>query len=121
MLYLKTCNTTIPCALILWWNIPQIVYPDRKDVEFTKSNWSIQPKQPLFKSKTIIITEPSIVSGGETMMGIIDHYNLATTVGEATAGCNGNINTINLPYGYYAWFTGMKVLKHDERNIITLR
>lgn len=96
-----------------WWNIPQTIYPDRKDVEFDKSNWDVQPKQPLFKSKAIIINVPSVVSSGETMMGIIDHYNLATTVGEPTAGCNGNINTINLPCGYNAWFTGMKVLKHD--------
>jgi len=96
-----------------WWNVPQTVYPDRKEVEFSKSNWSIQPKQPFFKSKTIIINVPSVVSSGETMMSILDHYNLATTVGEPTAGCNGNINTIILPCGYSAWFTGMKVLKHD--------
>jgi len=96
-----------------WWNIPQTVYPDRKDVNFSNSNWSIQPKQPLFKSKTIIINVPSVVSAGETMMGILDHYNLATTVGEPTAGCNGNVNQINLPCGYSVWWTGMKVLKHD--------
>jgi len=96
-----------------WWNIPQTVYPDRKDVTFSKSNWSIRPKKPLFKSKAIIINVPSVVSSGETEMGIIDHYDLAITVGETTAGCNGNINTIQLPYGYSAWFTGMKVLKHD--------
>jgi C-terminal processing protease CtpA/Prc len=46
-------------------------------------------------------------------MGIIDHYNLATTVGEPTAGCNGNVNQINLPCGYTVRWTGMKVLKHD--------
>ncbi|MDL2309399.1 hypothetical protein LJC68_10330 [Bacteroidales bacterium OttesenSCG-928-B11] len=102
----KSVNST-------WWHIPQTVYPDRKDVVFNKSNWSIQPKKPLFRSKTIIINVPSVVSSGETEMGIIDHYNLATTVGETTAGCNGNINTIYLPYDYTAWFTGMKVMKHD--------
>ena len=91
-----------------WWNVPQAVYPDRKEVEFSQSNWSIQPKQPQFKSKTIIINVPSVVSSGETMMGIIDHYHLATTVGEATAGCNGNVNFI-----HNAMWTGMKVLKHD--------
>jgi C-terminal processing protease CtpA/Prc len=96
-----------------WWNVPQTVYPDRKEVAFSESNWDIQPKQPLFKSRSIIINVPSVVSSGETMMGIIDHYKLATTAGEPTAGCNGNINTINMPCGYYAWFTGMKVLKHD--------
>ena len=96
-----------------WWNIPQTVYPDRKVSEFDKLNRDIQSKQPLFKSKSIIINVPSVVSSGETMMGIIDHYNLATTIGEPTAGCNGNINKINLPCGYKVMWTGMKVLKHD--------
>jgi C-terminal processing protease CtpA/Prc len=96
-----------------WWNIPQTFLPDRKRVEFSKSNWSVQPKQPLFTSKSIIINVPSVVSSGETMMGIIDRYKLATTVGEPTAGCNGNINPITLPCGYSAWWTGMQVLKHD--------
>ncbi len=96
-----------------WWNVPQTVYPDRKEVKFHLSNWSIEPKQPFFKSKSIIINDPSVVSAGETMMGIIDHYNLATTVGELTAGCNGNVNHINLPCGYTVRWTGMKVLKHD--------
>lgn len=100
-----------------WWNVPQTIYPNRRDVEFNESNWDIQPKSPLFKSKTIIINVPSVVSSGETMMGIIDHYNLASTVGETTAGCNGNVNTIYLPYGYFALFTGMKVLKHDGRQL----
>lgn len=96
-----------------WWNIPQTVYPDRKEVEFHMSNWTVQPKSPFFKSKSIIINDPSVVSAGETMMGIIDHYNLATTVGELTAGCNGNVNQIKLPCGYRVMWTGMKVLKHD--------
>ena len=96
-----------------WWNVPQIVFPDRKEMEFSKSNWDIKPKKPLFNSKTIIINVPSVVSAGETMMDIIDHYNLVTTVGESTAGCNGNLNYINLPCGYNVMFTGMRVLKHD--------
>lgn len=100
-----------------WWNIPQTVYPNRKEVEFHLSNWSIQPKHPFFKSKSIIISEPSVVSAGETMMGIIDHYNLATTVGERTGGCNGNVNFINLPCGYRVAWTGMKVLKHDGNQL----
>lgn len=100
-----------------WWNIPQTVYPDRKEVDFHISNWTVQPKQPFFKSKSVIINDPSVVSAGETMMGIIDHYNLATTVGELTAGCNGNVNYINLPCGYRVMWTGMKVLKHDGNQL----
>lgn len=96
-----------------WWNVPQTVYPNRKRVEFTKSNWNIKPKEPFFKSKSIIITTPNIMSSGETTMSIINHYHLATTVGKTTGGCNGNANIINLPCGYSVWWTGMKVLKHD--------
>lgn len=96
-----------------WWNVPLTVYPDRKDVDFHKSNWDIQPKKPFFKSKSILINDPSIVSFGETLTGIVDHYKLAITVGEPTAGCNGNVNYINLPCGYQVVWTGMKVMKHD--------
>lgn len=96
-----------------WWNVPLTVYPDRKEMKFHKSNWDIQPKKPFFKSKSILINDPSVVSFGETLMDIIDHYNLAITVGEPTAGCNGNAHYINLPYGYQVVWTGMKVMKHD--------
>ncbi len=96
-----------------WWNMPQIIYPNGEKMNFYKTNWSLEPKLPFFKSKSIIITAPCVVSSGETSMGIIDHYNLATTVGEPTAGCNGNANYINLPNGFRIMWTGMKVLKHD--------
>lgn len=96
-----------------WWNIPQVVYPNQNNVTYHKKNWSLQPRLPEFTSKSIIITAPCVVSSGETDMGIINHYNLATTVGEPTAGCNGNANWIDLPCGYKVMWTGMKVLKHD--------
>jgi C-terminal processing protease CtpA/Prc len=46
-------------------------------------------------------------------MGIIEHYKLATIIGQPTAGTNGNINNISLPGGYNVIFTGMKVVKLD--------
>ena len=63
-----------------------------------------------------LIEEPALSAWWnipQTEMGIIDHYNLATTVGESTAGCNGNVNYINLPCGYIVMWTGMRVLKHN--------
>jgi len=95
------------------WHIPQTIYPNRKEVAFDISNWFLPYKQPYFTSRSIIINVPSVVSSGETMMSIIDYYKLATTVGEPTAGCNGNVNYIDLPCGYTVMWTGMKVLKHD--------
>lgn len=96
-----------------WWNIPQTIYPNHRDVTYYKTNWSIEPKSPLFKSESIILTAPCVVSGGETYMDIIDNYGLAVTVGETTAGCNGNVNIIKLPCDYEVMWTGMKVMKHD--------
>lgn len=96
-----------------WWNVPQVIYSNRKEMKFHKSNWSLRPKEPYLKSKNIIITAPNVVSSGETEIGIIKHYNLGVTVGKTTAGCNGNINFINLPNGFQIMWTGMKVLKHD--------
>jgi C-terminal processing protease CtpA/Prc len=47
------------------------------------------------------------------VMGIVEAYKLGEIVGEPTAGTNGNLNETELPLGYRAWWTGMKVLKHD--------
>lgn len=95
------------------WHIPQIIYPDRKDLTFAQSNWPINPKSPHFKSEVVFINDPFVVSSGETVMGIIEFYKLAELVGGTTAGCNGNANFIPLAGGYKIMFTGMKVLKHD--------
>lgn len=95
------------------WHIPQVIYPDRKNLSFTQSGWPVEPKEPHFKAKALFINDPFVVSSGETVMGIIEHYELADMVGGPTAGCNGNANFIPLIGGYQIMFTGMKVLKHD--------
>jgi len=95
------------------WHIPQVIYPDRKNLTFTQSGWPVEPKEPHFKGKALFINDPFVVSSGETVMGIIEHYKLADMVGGPTAGCNGNANFIPLIGGYQIMFTGMKVLKHD--------
>jgi len=95
------------------WYIPQIIYPDRTNLTFSENSWSIYPITPHINAKIVFITEPSVVSYGETIMGIVENYKLADIVGEVTAGTNGNINIIPLLGGFEVMFTGMKVLKHD--------
>ncbi|NBC03849.1 MAG: hypothetical protein GVY20_09125 [Bacteroidetes bacterium] len=99
------------------WYIPEFIYPDRKNIQFDYSTWSIAPKEPLIRAKNVILNAPRIVSSGETTMGIIDHYNLATLVGDSTAGTNGNTNYIDLPGSCRIMWTGMKVLKHDNSQL----
>ena len=98
------------------WNSPQIIYPDHDNfVGFnTDGRWTIPPLEPRFKGKIVFLTGPGAISYGESLMGIVETYKLGEIVGETTAGTNGNINPVKLPGGYTAYYTGMKVLKHDE-------
>ncbi|MBE9170717.1 hypothetical protein IQ238_25455 [Pleurocapsales cyanobacterium LEGE 06147] len=95
------------------WHVPQAQYPDRQQLDFDFSNWSIEPQQPRLKAKVVVMTNGSAISYAETYLGIIEHYRLAEIVGQPTAGTNGNVNEFTLPGGYLIWWTGMKVLKHD--------
>ncbi len=98
------------------WNTPQIIYPDHDNfVGFnTDGRWTIPPLEPRFKGKIVFLAGPGAISYGESLMGIVETYKLGEIVGETTAGTNGNINPVKLPGGYTAYYTGMKVLKHDE-------
>jgi C-terminal processing protease CtpA/Prc len=95
------------------WHIPTVLYPDRQNVAFHFSNWTIEPKKPRFEAKIVYLTDGRAISAAETYMGIIEHYKLAAIVGSPTAGTNGNVNPFTLPGGYSVSWTGMKVLKHD--------
>lgn len=103
-------NKTVESAQ---WHVPEVIYPDQEELSFYESSWSIDSSGDSFKGKVVFIIQPSVVSSGETYMGIVENYKLAEFVGSTTAGCNGNANFIFLPGGYTIMWTGMKVLKHD--------
>ena len=95
------------------WHVPLVYRPDRERMTFRFSNWTIHPRQPRLTDRVAFLTDGRAISAAETYLGIIEHYELAQIVGEATAGTNGNVNPIRLPGGYSISWTGMKVLKHD--------
>jgi C-terminal processing protease CtpA/Prc len=95
------------------WLVPVTYSPDRRDVAYSFSNWSVQPEAPRFKAKVAFLTDGRAISYAETYLGIIEHYKLAEIVGGPTAGTNGNVNPFSLPGGYQVAWTAMKVLKHD--------
>jgi len=105
-------DETITCAQ---WHIPLVLYPDRKNMQFSFSNWKVPPRKPRFTAKVAFITDGRAISYAETYLGIIEHYKLAEIVGGPTAGTNGNVNPFTLPGGYHISWTGMKVLKHDGK------
>jgi hypothetical protein len=100
--------------------IPQITEPDRAGWTYKTSTWPVTPKAPRFKGRIVFINEPSVVSYGETCMAMLADYHLVTLVGEPTAGCNGNVNFINLPDGLRVMWTGMDVRRHDHSPFYTI-
>jgi hypothetical protein len=95
------------------WNVPKTHRPDRTDVEWDTSRWTLPPGQPQLTSNRVFLTDGSAMSYAETVMGIVEACKLGEIVGEPTAGTNGNVCMVNLPLEYHMLFTGMKVLKHD--------
>lgn len=100
-----------------WMQIPQIVYPDQKNIiDYQNHDWieMMKTAKPYLGDKNIIfIINGEAISYAESYMGFIEGYNLATIIGQPTAGTNGNVNPFSLLGGYNISWTGMKVLKHD--------
>lgn len=95
------------------WHVPTPRRPDREKMGFHFSNWTVQPIEPRFTDRVAFLTYGGAISAAETLMGIVEHYELGAIVGTATAGTNGNINPFTLPGNYHVTWTGMRVLKHD--------
>jgi hypothetical protein len=96
-----------------WMKVPHIIYPDHKFTEWENYNWLLPVAKPHIGSKVVFLTNAKAISYSESYLSFIKHYKLATIVGEATAGANGNINHIALPSGMQVVFTGMRVSKHE--------
>jgi hypothetical protein len=100
----------------VWWPnmlIPINLYPDREKTLWNQICRTSDPELPHIKAKIAVLTTPDDQSSYETILGIFNYYKLGVTVGDTTAGCNGNVNFIALNGGYSIRWTGMKVLKHD--------
>lgn len=98
-----------------WMRVPKIIYPDQeKNTGFEKLGWYLEPKKPyLGDKKVVFIIDGRAISYAESYMSFIEGYQLATIVGQPTAGTNGNINPFTLSGNYSISWTGMKVVKHD--------
>lgn len=98
-----------------WMRTPKIIYPDQKNIlGYDDAGWELEPREPyLGNKKVVFIIDGHAISYAESYMSFIKHYDLATIVGQPTAGTNGNINPFVLLGNYSISWTGMKVVKHD--------
>jgi C-terminal processing protease CtpA/Prc len=97
------------------FQVPQFIYPDQANIVGYNASgrWTLPPEQPQITGDVAFLTGPGAISYAESIMGIVEHYDLGTIVGQPTAGTNGVINPFELPGGYKVWWTGMRVRKHD--------
>ena len=97
------------------FEIPKIIYPDRRKIAgYTGGRWTLPPKSPQLSGEVAFLTDARAISYAESIMGIVEHYDLGTIVGRPTAGANGNVNPFTLPGQYQVYWTGMRVQKHDR-------
>jgi C-terminal processing protease CtpA/Prc len=97
-----------------WMQTSHIIYPDHEKVAgFEKEGWNLKPRKPHLNAKIIFLIDGQCISWAESYMSLIEHYKLATIIGQPTAGTNGDTNHLLLPGGYAITFTGLKVVKLD--------
>jgi hypothetical protein len=97
-----------------WMQIPQRIYPDQQQtVGYVTEGFELKPAKPHLNAKIIFIVDGSDYSWAESYMSIIDHYKLATIVGQPTGGTNGDVDHLTLPGGYSIFYSGLKVTQLD--------
>ncbi|MFS1518768.1 S41 family peptidase [Bacillus sp. SCS-151] len=98
------------------WMIPQYIYPDREMVAGynEEGRGYYEPLEPRFNGEIVFLTDGSAISYAESIMSIVEYYNLGEIIGQSTAGANGNFIQLSIPGNISFRWTGMKVLKHDN-------
>jgi C-terminal processing protease CtpA/Prc len=75
--------------------------------------WMMKALQPHLKAKIFFIIDGQAISYAESFLSFIEHYKLATIIGQPSAGTNGDVNHFTLPGAIQVLWTGLKVVKHD--------
>jgi C-terminal processing protease CtpA/Prc len=97
------------------WEVPKTIRPGRPaGAGYDTTRWApIEPDAPRVRGRVAFLTDERAISYAESVMGIVDHFELGTTVGGPTAGANGNVNPFVLPGRHRVAWTGMRVRRHD--------
>jgi C-terminal processing protease CtpA/Prc len=98
-----------------WMLVPRFIRPGGRAAAFTEHGWDMRPAQPHIAGEVAFITGPGAISYAESLMGMVEGYQLGAIVGAPTAGANGNIIPFSVPGGFRIVFTGMKVTRLDGR------
>lgn len=98
------------------WTIPVVRNPSQAKADSIHNStlqWVLPPMLPRYTSNSMFIIDGRVISSGESVMSIVEHYKLGKIVGEQTAGTNGNINSFQVFGLYQFWHTEMYIPRHD--------
>lgn len=96
------------------WQVPVVMAPDHREVEWLTTFWNIEPKAPRFRGRVAFLTDGRSDGYAETLLGMIEAYKLGDVVGARSGGSNGSMNRAHLPGGWRLTWSGQRVLKHDD-------
>lgn len=100
----------------LQYGLPQVLYPDREQMEIKYDTaLLVYPREPFFSAKTIFFTGGSAISYTEDILAVADFYNMGTIIGEPPAGTTGGTNFCYLFGGLQTPWTGIRVLRQDGK------
>jgi hypothetical protein len=96
-----------------WMHVAEIAGPFGKVSRWESFGWNMSPETPRLAGRRVFLTDGRAISYAESVMGYVKDRGLATIVGAATAGANGNVVAFGVPSGLRISFTGMRVTGHD--------
>ncbi|MEM9955350.1 MAG: S41 family peptidase [Chloroflexota bacterium] len=102
--------------------IAVITQPNHDDIQFYQidtSQW-IQAGRFDLPDDVAFITNSQAISYSESILGIVEGYQLGHIVGESTAGANGNVAIETLGGGLRLIFTSLHVTKFDGSPLYTV-
>jgi hypothetical protein len=98
-----------------WMHIANIDGPFGRISGWQSFGWHLMPVSPHLGARRVFLTDARAISYSESVLGYVADLKLATIIGSATAGANGNVVTFKVPSGFAIRFTGMLVTGHDGR------
>lgn len=103
-------------------SLPVVTRPDHRKMQFlpTRNIWAV-PLEPRLTDNFVFITNANgTYSAAESVLGILEGYDLGERVGQPTAGANGTSASLELPGGYSIRWTGQRVTKFDGSPLFTV-
>ncbi|HET9623292.1 MAG TPA: S41 family peptidase [Kofleriaceae bacterium] len=79
-------------------------------VRWHRYGFGVRAQAPMLSAKVVALIDGRAMSATETYLQMIHDHHLAVTVGEPSAGTNGNVTDVELPAGFTFRFTAMRVV-----------